>query len=90
MDPVAKAELTLISVKPRSMSSRKRTAAKVGPIQPSAGYRRRDGRRHGGLQFTGAALPALDATINDRTLIGDVALFEKDRSRRVQADGAVE
>jgi hypothetical protein len=78
MDPVAKAELTLIAGQDtQHVVSDADGNYQVGPIQPNAGYRL-DATADGmdGFEFTGAALPALDAAINDRTLIGDVPLYE--------------
>ena len=78
-DPVAKAELTLISGQStQRVVSAEDGTYKVGPIEPSATYRLM--AKAGGMEnfeFTGMALPALDvAGPQTRTLIGDVPMFE--------------
>jgi hypothetical protein len=77
-DAVAKAELTLISGQStQRVVSGEDGTYKVGPIEPSASYRLM--AKAGGMEafeFTGLALPALDPSVETRTLIGDVPMYE--------------
>ncbi|HET6336298.1 MAG TPA: carboxypeptidase-like regulatory domain-containing protein [Polyangiales bacterium] len=81
LDPVGKAELTLISGEGIAhATSNEDGTYSLGPIEPSSSYRvgaKADGMAD--FEFTGVALPALDPMSSDRTrtLIGDVALYQE-------------
>ena len=77
LDPVGKAELTLMSGhETRHVTTGTDGTYIVGPIEASASYRLE--AKASGMEafvFTGLALPALEANVHDRTLIGDVPLY---------------
>lgn len=81
LEPVGKAELTLISGEGTAhVSSSEDGTYSLGPIEPSSSYRvaaKAEGMSD--FEFTGVALPALDPALSDRTrtLIGDVVLYEE-------------
>jgi hypothetical protein len=79
-ESIAKAELTLLSgQETHHATSAEDGTFKLGPIEPSASYRvSAEAKGMGAFEFTGLALPALDAQA-ERTVIGDVPLFEKSK-----------